>query len=382
MEEYIKLFQNHTQYEAYKNSADYIRPNVSYCEDNKDVHYNPWEETRVVAKYNVTSTSSTINILNSSSVSYFTEIEIDGVVQPSVVYSYKFDTLGEHTVKYTLADPTRIDSMAFYNTGLVSVIIPDGVTNINTQAFSFCRSLTSVTIPNSVTSISGSVFSNCTNLTSVTIPDSVTSIGSSAFYYCSGLTSVVIPNSVTSINYGVFDSCRSLTSVTIPDSVISIGNNAFRYCSSLTSVNIPNNVTSIGDNAFGYCSGLTSVTIGSGVTSIGASAFTYCSGLTSVTIPNSVTSIGGQAFFSCSTLTSVIIGNDVTSIGSGAFRYCGSLTSITSLATTAPTIQSSTFRDIKINGTLTVLTGSTGYDVWMGTGNYYLGQYNWTKIEQ
>jgi hypothetical protein len=25
---------------------------------------------------------------------------------------------------------------------------------------------------------------------------------------------------------------------------------------------------------------------------------------------------------------------------------------------------------------------STGYDRWMGTGNYYLGLYNWTKIEQ
>jgi hypothetical protein len=52
------------------------------------------------------------------------------------------------------------------------------------------------------------------------------------------------------------------------------------------------------------------------------------------------------------------------------------------LATTAPTIGSSTFYKVKTNGTLTVPTGSTGYDVWMGTGNYYLGKYSWTKIEQ
>ena len=25
---------------------------------------------------------------------------------------------------------------------------------------------------------------------------------------------------------------------------------------------------------------------------------------------------------------------------------------------------------------------TTGYDTWMGTGNYYLGKYNWTKVEQ
>ena len=48
----------------------------------------------------------------------------------------------------------------------------------------------------------------------------------------------------------------------------------------------------------------------------------------------------------------------------------------------APTIQSFTFRDVKTGGTLTVLSGSAGYDVWMGTGNYYLGKYTWTKVEQ
>ncbi len=43
-----------------------------------------------------------------SAPTHFSEIEIDGVVQPSVVSSYTFDTTGEHTVKYTLVDPTSI----------------------------------------------------------------------------------------------------------------------------------------------------------------------------------------------------------------------------------------------------------------------------------
>ena len=72
----------------------------------------------------------------------------------------------------------------------------------------------------------------------------------------------------------------------------------------------------------------------------------------------------------------------VTSIGKEAFQICTGLTSITSLATTAPTIQSNTFRSVKTNGTLRVPIGSTGYDTWMGTGNYYLGKYNWRKVEQ
>ena len=41
MSDYIKLFQSHVQYNAYINSENAILPNVSYCENNNDVHYNP-----------------------------------------------------------------------------------------------------------------------------------------------------------------------------------------------------------------------------------------------------------------------------------------------------------------------------------------------------
>ena len=209
------------------------------------------------------------------------------------------------------------------------------------------------------TSIVFETFRSCYRLTSIDIPDSVTSIGYYAFYECIGLTSVTIPNNVTSIGYDAFYDCIRLTSVTIPDGV-----------------------TSIGEAAFSSCVSLTSCTIGSGVTSIGNRAFDYCIILTSIDIPDSVTSIGDNAFESCSGLTSCTIGSGVTSIGDYAFDRCSGLTSIISNATTAPTIQSSTFRDVKTGGTLTVPVGSTGYDVWMGTGNYYLGLYNWTKVEQ
>ena len=176
----------------------------------------------------------------------------------------------------------------------------------------------------------------------------------------------------------VFMECNAITNVVIPNTVTAIGINAFYNCSSLTSVTIPNSVTSIGDGVFDNCIGLTSVTIGNGVTSIGNGVFNNCSSLTSVTIPDSVTSIGNSAFNGCSGLTSVTIGSGVTSIGNYAFFECSSLTSITSNATTAPTITSYTFRNVKTNGTLTVPNGSTGYDVWMSTGDYYLGKYNWT----
>ena len=298
MSKYLKAFETHSEYNAYITGNDKVLPNVSLCEDNYEVHYNPWVETRIVAKFNVTDTSTAIGIMGSSATSQFSDIEIDGVVQPNVISSYTFGTIGEHTVRYTLVDTTTIGSSAF---------------------------------------------DSCTGLTSVTIPDSVTSIGEGAFYNCRGLTSVTIPDGVTSIAKYTFQSCSGLTSVTIPDSVTSIGNSAFSTCDSLTSVAIPDSVTSIGTSAFRFSRNLTSVTIPDGVTSIAKYTFQSCSGLTSVTIPDSVTSIGELGFYECSGMTSVTIPNSVTKIDKQAFYRCSGLISITVETTTPPTLGSQVF---------------------------------------
>ena len=403
---YLKKFENHTQYDTYINGSSAILPNVSICTTEGDVHYNPSTpptpvETRVAAKYNVTSTSSPTRI--GFRTSGFSTIEIDGVVQPSVVSAYTFSTTGEHTVKYTLIDPTSIGNSTFYGCSSVTNIdIPDSVTSIGNEAFYYCSGLTSIDIPDSVTSIGKSAFANCTGLTSCTIgsgvtiigdgafyccrsltnitvdsdnvnyssdegvlfnkakttlicvpignsrtsyniPNSVTSISSYAFRYCSGLTSIDIPNSVTSIGNEAFTNCSGLTSINIPSGVTSIGINVFYCCTSLTTVTIPDSVTSIGNNAFQYCYSLTSITIPSGVTWIGYDAFSNCESLTSITIPSGVTWIGEGAFYGCSSLTSIEIPSGVTSIGDYAFGNCYSLTSIYVLPSDPPELGSDVF---------------------------------------
>ncbi len=42
MSKYLKRFSTHTEYETYINGDDVLKPNVSYCEDNNEVHYNPF----------------------------------------------------------------------------------------------------------------------------------------------------------------------------------------------------------------------------------------------------------------------------------------------------------------------------------------------------
>lgn len=42
MKEYIKLFNNHQEYEAFTQTDKFKRPNVSHCIEENEVHYNPF----------------------------------------------------------------------------------------------------------------------------------------------------------------------------------------------------------------------------------------------------------------------------------------------------------------------------------------------------
>ena len=172
-------------------------------------------------------------------------------------------------------------------------------------AFKGCSGLTSLTLPAGITEIGDEAFEYCSGLTSLTLPDGITEIGSSAFFGCSGLTSLTLPAGITSIGDDAFYGCSGLTSITIPNGVTQIDKNAFRDCTGLTSLTLPANIKRIGESAFYGCSGLTSLTIPDGVTKIGKYAFSNCSYLTSLTIPSSVNSLGDYAFKNCSSLQSV-----------------------------------------------------------------------------
>ena len=232
--------------------------------------------------------------------------------------SWTLDSQGLLTISGTGAMADFLNSWdPWYNKGVTTAVIENGVTNIGAGAFAYCADLTSVSIPASVTSIGDDAFSNCGSLTSVSIPASVTSIGRSAFIFCSSLESINVAEnnqSYWSID-GVLYSAdgKELCCVPgaragafeIPSGVTSIGERAFQTCSKLTEVTIPSSVSSIGAWAFGYCSALTDITIPAAVQSIGEATFANCSALESVTIPNSVKSIGDNAFFGCEALSDV-----------------------------------------------------------------------------
>lgn len=164
---HIKLFETIAAY----NAATLDLPNVSLTVDNNTVHYNPYVElveTRVVTKYYVYDTSDPTQLFSEGSENEFSAIEIDGVEQPSVVSEYTFDTVGEHTVKYTLTDPTSIGAVFYNRSDLISIDIPDNVTSIDDYAFDQ-SGLESCTIGSGVTSLGESTFTNIHSLESFTI---------------------------------------------------------------------------------------------------------------------------------------------------------------------------------------------------------------------
>lgn len=77
---------------------------------------------------------------------------------------------------------TKILSGAFRNNDkLRSVILPQGLREIETSAFKGCISLKEITLPNSLGTIGRFAFDGCTSLNEVVIPDSVKNISSGIF---------------------------------------------------------------------------------------------------------------------------------------------------------------------------------------------------------
>lgn len=98
----------------------------------------------------------------------------------------------------------------------------------------------------------GKGFTECRKLVSIEIPDSVTDLGWGTFMNCTSLVRVRIPKHVRKIGWWLFWGCRSLTEVDIPSGVTEIGSSAFLGCVELRYVKIPESVKTVDASAFLY----------------------------------------------------------------------------------------------------------------------------------
>ena len=229
------------------------------------------------------------------------------------------------------------------------IIIPDGVTEIERNAFAWCTNVKEIKLPETLETIENYAFESCTGLESIKIPSKVKTIGEKAFGYCSSLKEINLPESIETLGLGFIvgtqieeiqipkslksGSCalyganelkkvefeegtetiitgicevnyfdyseNKIEEIIIPDGVTEIESFAFVGCTNVKEIKLPETLETIGDSAFGNCTGLESIKIPSKVKTIGYHAFECCSSLKMIILPESVESIEIGAFFEC-----------------------------------------------------------------------------------
>ena len=237
---------------------------------------------------------------------------------------------------------TTIKASAFARNAIFeTVVVPEGVTSVQSLAFSNCEKLTNVYLPSTLSSIStgnSSPFDSCPNIKKITVPNYMVS-GPSVMpknVFSSSKTEIIsveFSDTITSISANAFASFTALTTIRIPDTVTKIETNAFNSCSSLAGkIIIPENVESIGSGAFSSCN-ITELEFKSEgkLKTIGASAF-YRNSIVNLVIPEGVTNIGSLAFSDCKSLISVYLPSTLSSISTGnssPFDSCPNIKKIT-----------------------------------------------------
>ncbi len=338
---------------------------------------------------------SSINIPNSvTHIGYSAFAWCEGLTSvsiPSSVETIDFDAFGncwniervditdleawlQITFNYQTSNPLFRGASLFLNgQEIEDLVIPDGVTYINANAFVGCN-LRSVTIPNSVKTIWSNAFLYC-GANTVTIGTGVQRIAQGAFYGSSLHKLIMMPETSPTIEvWDYYDDQPNdcFSSETYSNACLMVPNSCrenYQNASYWSNFNFIRGVYDFVVDSIYYkktdgntvmvCDDETreyyydgptykgnvtvpdSVTykgITYNVTSVEEYSFCNSNSLTAIVLPNSVERIGYYAFGYCPELKSISFGSGLSSIEPYAFMNCSSINQISSFALTPPVI--------------------------------------------
>ena len=335
--EYLKLFENHSGYSEYLASSEYLRPNVSHCIQENEVHYTvPIDWTKEYFTIESLEDDNTIHLKASNTA-------ITKTVSAST-------DNGSTWIEYTSSTGGSGTTLATLNNGDKLLVKGENETYEADSYYNQFKSTGQFEIKGNIMSlISGDSFENADELTEIYTFGNL-------FYGCTGLTSaekLVLPaTTLTQLCYAyMFYHCTSLTTAPSVLPATTLANNCynsmFNGCTSLTTAPSVLPATTLANycyySMFSGCGNLTTApelpatTLTNGCYSY---MFTDCTSLT--TAPElPVTTLASncyqQMFRGCTSLTTApelpatTLASDCYS---GMFSGCTSLTAAPVLSAT------------------------------------------------
>lgn len=304
--------------------------------------------------------SAKLNDLKNTIISYDEEVDSSIIIPDCITriepnaFTYKVETnsiyihdkveqIGEfafHSIHGL--EEIKVDKNNKFYTSIDGILFNKDVTQL--IYFPSYKRLNEYTIPDSVISIFDKAFRGSI-LDHVYIPENVKNIGKEAFADCRCLENIELPPFINKIDDGVFSGCSKLQFINVPACVKKIGNKAFYWCQKLEHIELPDSLEEIGSNAFAECEKLQRINIPNGIKEISSCAFSNCSKLDSINIGKDIQEIKFGTFMVCISLKELTIPASVTKIYRWAFYNCVGLTDFYVHADTPPKIEEGAFHN-------------------------------------
>ncbi len=312
--------------------------------------------------YNILSNTSTRKTV---ALTYFTtNPDASGYVS-----TYRGDVVIPAQVSYNLQtfNVTQVSDLAMFNNqGLYSLVLPEGVSSIGSQAFSHCYSLYDISLPSTVFRIADYAFEYCEDLTSITLPAALGDMGDGVFQQCFGLAEINVDEansgyvSIDGVLYSGKGSAAGLymlaypggkraKSFVMPDNVYEIDSYALSANLNLESITLSPALSRIPSFTFSECESLAEINVAEGNKNFkGVDGVLFNADGTLLVqypvaregieyeVPEGVETIGDASFNQAYFLTDLVFPSTLKLVEELAFYGVRSIRSVTCMATVPP----------------------------------------------